>query len=77
MERRCSAFTGPAPRDGLSSTTKKERDMPPCQFEPTLAEALADPLVQAVMAADGVDPDKLAGCLGEVAEWIRERDEEE
>jgi hypothetical protein len=51
--------------------------MPPCQFEPTLAEALADPLVQAVMAADGVDPEKLAGCLGAVAERIRERDEEE
>ena len=51
--------------------------MPPCQFEPTLAEALADPLVQAVMAADGVDPEKLAGCLGKVAVQIKERDEEE
>ena len=30
--------------------------------EPTLAEALADPLVWAVMAADGVDPKKLEQC---------------
>lgn len=51
--------------------------MPPCQYEPTLAEALADPLVQSVMAADGVDPERLADCLGEVAERIKERDEEE
>ena len=46
----------------------------PCQFEPTLADALADPLVRAVMAADRVDPEKLAGCLGLVAERIKLRD---
>jgi hypothetical protein len=51
--------------------------MPPCQYEPTLAEALADPLVQSLMAADGVDPERLAGCLGKVAERIREHDEAE
>jgi hypothetical protein len=51
--------------------------MSACHFELTLTEALADPLVQAVMAADGVDPEKLANCLGAVAERIRERDEEE
>jgi hypothetical protein len=45
-----------------------------CQFEPTLADALADPLVRAVMAADRVDPEKLAGCLGKVAERIRLRE---
>ena len=28
--------------------------------DPSLSEALADPLVRAVMAADGVDPRKLA-----------------
>lgn len=36
--------------------------------EPTLAGALADPLVQAVMAADGVDPKKLEAMLMSVAE---------
>jgi hypothetical protein len=46
-----------------------------CQFEPTLEDVLADPLVQAVMAADGVDPDELADSLGELAERIRLRDE--
>jgi hypothetical protein len=36
--------------------------------EPTLADALADPLVRAVMAADGVDPEKLEIMLTSVAE---------
>ena len=35
--------------------------------EPTLAEALADPVVRAVMAADGVDPKKLKALLVSVA----------
>jgi hypothetical protein len=34
---------------------------------PTLSEALADPLVRAVMAADGVDPRQLAAELRAVA----------
>jgi len=46
-----------------------------CQFEPTLEDVLDDPLVQALMAADGVDPDDLADSLGEIAERIRLRDE--
>ena len=33
----------------------------------SLAEALADPLVRAVMAADRVDPVRLAAELGETA----------
>ena len=33
----------------------------------TLHEALADPLVRAVMAADRVDPTRLAAELGETA----------
>jgi hypothetical protein len=49
--------------------------MPRCQFEPTLEDALADPVVQAVMAADGVDPAALADCLGKIAERIRRRTE--
>jgi len=31
-----------------------------CQGDPSLSEALNDPLVRAVMAADGVDARKLA-----------------
>ncbi len=33
----------------------------------SLAEALADPLIRAVMAADRVDPTRLAADLGETA----------
>jgi len=32
-------------------------------WEPTLTELLADPIVQAIMAADGVDPKKLSEKL--------------
>ena len=35
--------------------------------ELSLREALSDPLIQAVMAADGVDPARLAAELGETA----------
>jgi hypothetical protein len=35
--------------------------------DPNLAEALSDPLVRAVMAADGVDPRKLAAELRAIA----------
>jgi len=35
--------------------------------DPNLSEALSDPLVRAVMAADGVDPRKLAAELRAVA----------
>jgi hypothetical protein len=52
-------------------------EMPRCRFEPTLEDALADPLVQALMAADGVDPESLADCLDRMAELIKRRDETE
>jgi hypothetical protein len=35
--------------------------------DPSLSEALADPVVRAVMAADGVDPRKLAAELRAIA----------
>jgi len=38
-----------------------------CRYDPTLSEALADPLVRAVMAADGVDPRQLAADLRAMA----------
>jgi hypothetical protein len=41
--------------------------MNPCGGDPSLSEALADPTVRAVMAADGVDPRQLAVELRAVA----------
>jgi hypothetical protein len=38
-----------------------------CGCDLSLAEALADPMVRAMMAADGVDPRKLAVELREIA----------
>jgi hypothetical protein len=35
--------------------------------EPTLEEILSDPIVEAVMRADGVDPDELGAMLGNMA----------
>ena len=40
----------------------------------SLSEALADPLVRAVMAADGVDPRKLAAELQAVAAQLNRFD---
>ena len=48
--------------------------------EPRLAEILADPIVQAVMAADGVDPQQLLSILrktaAKVMQQMRERESE-
>jgi hypothetical protein len=44
-----------------------------CFSEPTLAEVLSDPLVQDVMASDGVDPRELEAELVEIAGDIRRR----
>jgi hypothetical protein len=41
-----------------------------CFDEPTLAEALADPLVRAVMEADGVDPKTLETLFTSVARTL-------
>ena len=38
-----------------------------CRGDMSLSEALSDPLTRAVMAADGVDPKKLAAELAETA----------
>jgi hypothetical protein len=38
-----------------------------CHREPTLKEALSDPLIHAVMAADGVDATELEALLTSVA----------
>jgi hypothetical protein len=45
-----------------------------CFSEPTLAEVLSDPLVQEVMASDGVDPTELEAALADLAGNIRRRE---
>jgi hypothetical protein len=44
-----------------------------CFAEPTLDEVLSDPLIQDVMASDGVDQRELEAALAEVAVDIRRR----
>ena len=44
-----------------------------CKFiEPTLNEALSDPVIRAVMQADGVDPAALVADLRRVARSLRQ-----
>jgi hypothetical protein len=47
--------------------------MTECFSELTLDEALSDPLVQDVMASDGVDAAELEATLSEIADDIRRR----
>jgi hypothetical protein len=44
-----------------------------CFSEPTLDEVLSDPLVQEVMASDGVDRAELQASLSAIAGDIRRR----
>ena len=44
-----------------------------CYPEPTVHEALSDPLIRVLMAADGVDPRQLAGALQETAGQLARR----
>jgi hypothetical protein len=44
--------------------------MPRCYREPTVTEALADPLIRLVMKADGVDVDELDAALTRTAAEI-------
>ena len=41
-------------------------------MEPTLNEALSDPVIRAVMKADGVDPTALIADLRRVAQSIKQ-----
>jgi hypothetical protein len=47
--------------------------MSPYWSEPSLAETLSDPVVQALMAADTVDPAALDALLREVAHRVEPR----
>lgn len=44
--------------------------------ELTLDDMIADPIVQALMAADGVDPDAFIEEMERMASVIREREDE-
>jgi len=44
-----------------------------CHREPTLEDTLSDPMIQAVMAADGVDANELEKCLKGLARTIERR----
>lgn len=44
-----------------------------CHEELTLSDALSDPLIQAVMAADGVDARELEAMLSDVARRRQDR----
>jgi len=41
--------------------------------QPTLADTLADPMIKALMAADGVDPQELEDILRTVARDLERR----
>jgi hypothetical protein len=47
-----------------------------CYDEPTLDEMLTDPLIAAVMRADGVDAGELRPALNEMAELVASRGED-
>jgi hypothetical protein len=47
-----------------------------CYDEPTLDDMLADPLIAAVMRADGVDAGELRPALYEMAELVAARSED-
>src|SRR5882672_10580883 len=53
-------------------STPLRREVPmlrPCR-EPSLEDAMADPLIQALMLADGVDPDELRALMRGAARRI-------
>ena len=51
----------------------EQKTMSPCFPESNLSEALSDPLIRAVMAADGVDPRELETGLRDIARQLDSR----
>ena len=41
--------------------------------EPTLEEMLSDPIIRAVMEADGIDPQELAATLRQIGRMLARR----
>ena len=58
---------------GRCRKVKEEKLMSPCFPESNLSEALSDPLIRAVMAADGVDPWELESGLRDIARQLDSR----
>jgi hypothetical protein len=64
MPRSCHKLAGKAQRERAKLTLRNEEaSMVWLSGEPTLEEALSDPVVRAVMRRDGVDPDALRRLL--------------
>ena len=53
---------------------KQQNTVPELISEPSIDTMLSDPIVRAVMAADGVDPEELRNLLHSVAERLQARD---
>lgn len=52
---------------------KQPNTVPELISEPSIDTMLSDPIVRAVMAADGVDPDQLRDLLQSVAKRLQAR----
>jgi hypothetical protein len=50
---------------------KQQQTVPEPSAEPSIDDLLSDPIIRAVMTADGVDPDKLRDLLRSVAERLQ------
>jgi hypothetical protein len=61
-------------REGRGALQRAESAMPECR-ELSLEEMLLDPIVRAVMAADGVDPDDVRALTRAVAKRRMREDE--
>jgi len=48
-----------------------------CHDELTLDDMLADPLIESLMQADGVDADELRPALSEIAELVSARENDD
>ena len=57
----------------LSSSGYIGHWLTPLCGEPTLEELLSEPIIKALMDADGVDPDELRGILGWTSVQLRSR----
>jgi hypothetical protein len=64
---------GPMSFFRLSSTGYIGHWLTPLCGEPTLEELLSEPIIKALMDADGVDPDELRGILGWTSVQLRSR----
>jgi hypothetical protein len=55
------------------AATDSDGDLMTFDDNPTLDDLLGDPITQAIMTADGIDPQALAAMLASIARGIRGR----